>query len=450
MVLNWKTAIRYGSLSRNPMQLFGAGLRLIGVTTRKGGAEEHRALFKERTMDARTSLTRGAAALAAVAALAVTACAPDQAAEFEEDSGSAAQATDTADEASDLEAELPHAEAGLVHEDISQEATVQETLRPGDMGHIMTPTGTLSVESVERVEAVPAQEIGVEGAEEVLPADGEEFRILTMRFSPDEVFAESTDASLALNSSAGQSHLQDLSSEQEFRILFSVPPDGSTTLTVSSEGHDQFLDVLTGEREEDEVTAGYYRQVTVQDVNHSFQIDRYEGELVDERGWEGSRAMSVDYGIWASSVNLAGWSEEHGWADPGEAWVVIDWNYEFEANSDVTTGVLGLNDIDIEVLLAVGGEHLEESHWDDGDYIPQGETATSFAVPIETTEVELSFAGAVGSLEMGHCCTFDDAPLTFASSELEVAFPDERYGSDATDIEDVEEETSDAEEDDDQ
>lgn len=398
-------------------------------------------LTSSRNASSRSAPARAALGVVAVSALLLSACGDgDNEAEFEEAAqNQATSAADTEDVSEDQGPDLPQAEPGLVYEDISQDVTVQDTIRPGDEGKIITPAGTLTIDEVETVQSVPAEEIGQdaeEGEEELAPAEGEEFRILTMSFTPaeDESLESEPQAALALSTASGQDHMQDLDSEEELRVLFSVPQDGSAQLTISSEGHDQYLDILTGERVEDEIAAGYYREVTTQDVNHIFSVEGYQGELTRDGN---SVDVTIDYDLAASSVTLAAWSEEYGWAEAGEAWIVVEWNYTFDVEADMID-TLRAEDVDIDGVLVLEDGEEREGHRNDNPGWRENDVVSSFAVPLETTEVELSFEGVIDTLhsQTGH--DSDETPISFSSEVLEVEFPDERHGSDPGDVEEAE------------
>lgn len=234
-----------------------------------------------------------------MSALLLSACSGDnETAEFD-DAEAAAETQETPEQTEAPEPELPQAESGLVLEEVSQAATVTETIRP-------------------------------ERSEIITPADGEEFRILEITFAPqdnsDQFWSQDVSdasASLAVNAGGAQSHLHDLDNDQSHRILISAPQDSSTQLVVSSEGHDQSVDVLTGEREEDQIAAGYYRQVTQQDPNHTFPADTLVFPVEDSDGWNvDDTEIEPDYHV--SSVWLAGWVDDGEWADSDEVWLGVE------------------------------------------------------------------------------------------------------------------------------
>lgn len=405
-------------------------------------------------------LGRTVTVLGVLAALTLTACSDGEVAEFE-DAGQTEQdvASQSADDVSATSEDAAQetgteplvAEAGLIHEDISQAPPVLETIRP-ENGSVITPAGTLTVESVEKVETVPSAEIGLQGEsgdEVARAADGEEFRILSMSFTPvpaTQAFGDEkleVDAALALNVGGVQQHLHDLTDQRDYRILVSVPQGGGSSLTVSSEGHDQSVDVLTGERVDDDVAAGYYREVTKQDLNHTFPTAKGTVGFRQDHGDEKEYEARVDYDLRINSVSLAAWSAEDGWASPGEAWMIIEWAYELSGDTGIAGVGSELSDTEITLSAAVQGEQLEDrvARPEDKRRI-EGEQVTVLPVPIETVEVGIEFAGGTEfDLTGGTSHVLIDesaAHLEFASDILTVTFPDTRFGSDAGDVEDAE------------
>lgn len=402
-------------------------------------------------------LRRAGTVLSALAALTLTACADGEVAEFEDaDQPTADVAQQSADPvaatsedvAQETGTEPQVAEAGLIHDEMSQTPAVVETIRPQN-DVVITPAGTLTIESVESAETVPSEEIGLktEQGEVARPADGEVFRILTMSFEPDPAtqgHGDDTldvDAALALNVGGVQQHLHDLTTQQDFRILVSVPQAGESALTISSEGHDQSVDVLTGERAEDEVAAGYYREVTLQDLNHTFPVDSQHLVLQHELLEDHQGEAEVSFDLRVNSVVLSAWTPADGWAAPGEAWLVVDWGHSILAENDVYESA-DVNDVALTLTAEVGTEKLQYDYKDmGGRRVNESTTLTHLAVPIDTVDVRLSVAGTVVYEHGGGnhvLAEGESGDLEFASDTVEVSFPDTRFGSDAEDVEDAE------------
>ena len=129
------------------------------------------------------TIGRSLAAVVLIAVFALTACSGELA--------------DTSDQAGSVpqEPELPSAESGIIYADFPDSVTVVETLRP-EPGHVITPVGTLTIQGVEVVEAVPASAIDIVPKElegEASPADGEIFRILNLSYASDQIEVTESD-----------------------------------------------------------------------------------------------------------------------------------------------------------------------------------------------------------------------------------------------------------------
>lgn len=407
-----------------------------------------------RTTIARTKIARTCLAASAAAALALAGCSSDgDVAEFEEANGN--QAANSAEPSASAapEPEAPRTEPGFRYEDFSREIEVTESIRP-ERSEVITPAGTLQVTEVQAIEQIPAAEIGLEGqatsgsseaggsdvnhgtadAEpvEYAPAEGEVFRAVDVTFTPDELTGEETSANLSFEAGGSQLELQELDDQDQTRILLSVPEDGSGRLIVSSEGHDQYLDVLTGERDEDdEVAAGYYRQVTRQEPNHTFAID--DAVFPTDFNGDPDDDVIIDSRVQISSVSLTGWSQEGGWAAPGEAWLNIAWDYEFDADTDSGSGADRVSEVTatLAVTTASGSEEVEV--YQEGGGSRRDDVLSTVPVPIDTVEVELGVSGSLTASASGFRNVTGDDSATFASDTLEISFPDEGSGATPTD-----------------
>ncbi|MDN6330095.1 MAG: hypothetical protein L0J84_12235, partial [Brachybacterium sp.] len=283
-------------------------------------------------------LGRRSFGLAAVGALALTACGSGEVAGFEDTGGSGASDAGGSDGGGDASAaDLPPLDPGFLKEEFTKDVTVTSTLQP-ENSTVITPTGTLSIDGLQELAAVPAEAVDLEPEldedGEVLDyaaVQGEVLRALDLSFTPAGEDAPGggdglppTDVSIRAGGS--QSHLAELDGDYSDRILLSVPEDGSAVLVVSSEGHDQLVDLLTGERRDDDVAAVYYREGRVQEPHHTFpaSVDPfpvlYDGEADHD--------IDATVSFQATTLTLTAWTADTGWAEPGGAWLVMDWSSE--------------------------------------------------------------------------------------------------------------------------
>lgn len=380
-------------------------------------------------MHSKKSMRHLVIGLTAVAALTLTACGSDET-QFE-DTATADSTQEQVAVEEEMRPELPEAERGLVHHDISQEPTILDTFTP-EHAEVVTPAGTLTVDKVEVVESVSAGELEMssyDAQEQVGPAAGEELMILDLSFQPDEATQGygglDASADLALEAAGQRNHIDALDSQETYRMLISAPQDSSTQFVIASEGHDQRIDVLTGERIVDpqDPAAAYYREVTVQDLNHAFQIDDRNIAVSTVRGSD-EIPLSQDPRI--NTVTLTAWTEESGWADEGQAWLLVDWELELDGHSGATRRVL-VEDVDMTLKVDLGGETLTDNVKDPADKARfSHEQISSFEVDNEISELILSFDIGIGSLEgsINVDVVGDEATgYEFSTDDLEVEFP---------------------------
>lgn len=345
-----------------------------------------------------------------------------------------------------VDSQFPEAQPGLIHHDISKSLTVAESLRP-EQNQIITPAGTLSVGTVEVLDTVEAADIGMDIPVEstgdepqttVQPTPGEVFRIVTFRFEPHTMEDKSPEelpaASLSLNNTGQQTHLYDFDSSEDFRILFSVPQDGDAQLVIASEGHEQHIDVLTGERvvTEDDPAAGYYRDTTHQDINHRFPIDDDVIQVLsgfDSPGEEDDATISYDLQL--RSASLSGWTPDHGWASPGDAWLSIDWGYDFTNDYLRSSVPPRLVETDLTLTADLNDMTLEDRVVEeDGS---RDDVLSVLSVPVDTTDVTLSIAGTTEFIleDMVYAIVpGQDTTLPIATETLAVEFSNNSTNSD--------------------
>src|SRR5699024_10480125 len=177
----------------------------------------------------------------------------------------------------------PQPAPGFHQEAFTKDVTVTSTLNP-ENSTVITPTGTLSIDGLQELTSVPADAVDLDPEldedGEVLDfaaAQGEVLRAVDLSFTPvDEDAPGGGDGlpatDLSVRGGGSQTHLAEIDAKYTDRILLSVPEDGSAVLVVSSEGHDQLVDLLTGERQGDDVAAVYYREDRVQEPHHTFPV----------------------------------------------------------------------------------------------------------------------------------------------------------------------------------
>ena len=231
-----------------------------------------------------------------------------------------------------------------------------------------------------------------------------------------------------------QTHLAELDLEDSTRILVSVPQDGSAALVVSSEGHDQLVDLLTGERQDDDVAAAYYRADRVQEPHHTFPVSvepfpvLYDGEPDDD--------IDATVSFQATTLTLTAWTEETGWAEPGGAWLVMDWSSEITVDTSIP-GLVEAGSYSAVASVTVDGETTtDEVHADELLLSPSSnEEERTLVVPVSaemsaaTVSVSGEFSVEVDS-KPGFYELEGSGEREYTSDELAVEFsPDDTTSS---------------------
>ncbi|MGP9538078.1 hypothetical protein ACT3SP_08700 [Brachybacterium sp. AOP43-C2-M15] len=354
---------------------------------------------------------RRAFGLAAVGALALAACGSEDAAEFEDAGGSGASdgggsdASDGGGAAADATAGLPRLDAGFILEDFTKDVTVSDTLQP-EKNTVITPTGTLTIDGLQALASVSAEaveldpETGEAGEEaEFAAADGEVLRAIDLSFTHDgeddwgaEDGLPPTDISIRAGGS--QSHLAEITSDYSSRILVSVPEDGSAALVVSSEGHDQVVDLLTGERQEDDIAAAYYREDRVQEPHHTFPVSIEPIPVL--YGGDADSEIDATVSFQATTLTLTAWTEGNGWAEPGGAWLEMAWKCETTIETSLP-GLVKAGSFSATASLTVADETTtDEVHADKLNLSPSSNTQERTliaAVSADTSAATVSMSG---------------------------------------------------------
>lgn len=382
--------------------------------------------------------------LAAVGALALAACGSEKTAEFEDAGGSSANdrggASDGGGVSPDATEGLPQLDAGFTLEDFTKDVTVSETLQL-ERNTVITPTGTLTIDGLQALATVSAEaveqdpEMDEDGEEaEFAAAEGEVLRAIDLSFALSAADEDNwgTDDGLpptdiSLRAGGSQSHLAEITRDYSNRILVSVPEDGSAALVVSSEGHDQVVDLLTGEREEDDVAAAYYRDDRVQEPHHTFPVSIESIPVL--YGGNADSEIDATVSFQATALTLTAWTERNGWAEPGGAWLEMDWNCETTIETSVPE-LVKAGSFSATASLTVDDETTtDEVHADKLILSPSSNTEERTlvaAVSADTTAATVSMSGTftveIDGLQDSY--TLDGSgERKFSTKELTVEFP---------------------------
>lgn len=287
---------------------------------------------------------------------------------------------------------LPAAEAGAVLAQVPTDIALTDEQEPGEAGKVITPGGVVTVSSVAATSSYTVE--GEDGSLEAFgPAEGEEFRVVSYSFAENED-PESTPPAVTLGlESGGQlKEIVDLSNPEDYgtegaepRVLVSVPADDpEASLVVSSAGHDQHVDLATGERKPDPVADTYYRKVTRQDVAKSLRFAPHK--FTDTHGTPHRMNVTVD----VDAVELTPYVPEavgnQGWAEEGKAWLVI--HYAWKTESDWLFALLGKELHSWQA--AIGKRSLGQAKVRPADGVD--DLTAVIAVPADTDQVTISAA----------------------------------------------------------
>jgi hypothetical protein len=381
----------------------------------------------------------------ALSVLALSACGSDPLAAFEGDKSS-----DGGGEAATTTPSLPQVDPGFYLEEVEEGAvTTTQTLQP-QKSTIITPTGTLAVTGLFEVTSAAADVLGITGqsddgdgnAHEYAAAQDQVFRLVELAFTAagtdDEDFwsaDQDEDPASALSISIGgaQTHLADLTDGYTNRLLVSAAQDGTTTLVVSCEGHDQMIDVATGERADDPVTTVYYRSTTMQEPHHTFTIDPQDFAIKTSYGDDETVTVDLSYQI--TALSLVAWVKDKGWAEEGKAWLQVEWTSTNKVTNTNNMDAGEIKEISANLAVTVDGETTEDELFLEDQYNSSGsdDTVTTIVpVPADMTGATVSVSGNYTvDLQWGGSDSKIDGSKDhdFTTKELEVDFPDDGSGA---------------------
>ena len=388
--------------------------------------------------NSRAHVIRAGIGLTALSALLLAGCSSaSDTAEFSDDTESAAaESSEQAAPEEDAPQYDHRVESGFFAADVSKDLTTSDTIRP-EKGDVTTPNGTLEVKQIEALDDIKAATGDLEAVfdeetgEEIPygPAEGDVFRIFDLSYVPGgELFDESdrpgTDLSLLINGK--QIHLAELSTQSQARYLVSVPADGSAKFVVSSDGHDQFIDLLTGEREDDPIADVYYRDVIRQEPHHKFQIPttKLGATYSDQTG-----TADISYDFRLASAELTPWQPDEGWAEEGRAWLALDWEYAVDnGTSDGFYGLLDVDQFTGNMVVEVGDESSELTQTAQRESLNfHGKDLRGYiSVPSDTTKAFVHADGTVTlkPREMSQTKLTGDETARFTSDKFALDFPD--------------------------
>lgn len=222
------------------------------------------------------------------------------------------------------EPDLPKADPDLLMTSVSPgSVTVTDVVKPGEKGKVITPDGTLIVESLG-----VAESISPDGEPPQQAADGHKLLVLSTNWENQSGYSD-LDTTALLSVAGKQTDITDALIDaygsDETTLLVSVPDDEASSLSISYAGHDQIVDLATGERQPDPVTDVFYRPVTYQDVVKSASFGPTAYYTSDSgSAQEGTYKIEIDWATLTPFVATEAGGQ--GWAPEGSAWLFIGFN----------------------------------------------------------------------------------------------------------------------------
>lgn len=303
----------------------------------------------------------------------------------------------------------PQAEPGLIVEADPSTLTISDQVQPEDDQAVIVPSGQVSVDSIASAEVIPSSiTTAADGAsasdgggdEELVPADGEAFRVVTVTYSDpgaeetgEAEESASEGATLGVEIGGKSEQLPDEGTGTR-TYLVSAPETEDAFLTIAEEGKTQKVDLTTGERDAATEAAGYYRQApsgAAQDI----ALGEVEAEASSGLQDEVRKSATFAPQLAISGAEFTAWTPEQGWAEDGSAWLTIDGDLALGKSGDAelqaaveaqgTVEAEGQEPVTFEVALEKSGAGVE-------DVAPFSET---IAVPADAEGVTLTTSGDV-------------------------------------------------------
>lgn len=285
----------------------------------------------------------------------------------------------------------PQAESGLIVETDPSALATTDQVQPDADQAVIVPSGYVSVDSLASAETIPANLTGTAdnssasdegGGEELVPAEGEVFRVVTVTYSePDDAEDDAAPGSQETGTSASEGAVLGFEMGEESQeqpdegtgtrtYLVSAPEGADAFLTVTEEGKTQKVDLASGERDATTEAAGYYRQ-DPSGAGTSIELGEVEAEASSGLRGEVRRSATFAPQLTISGVEFTAWTPEQGWAEDGSAWLTIDGDMELGKSGDAelqaaaevqgSLDIEGQEPTEFEVSLEKSGAFKEDS-----------------------------------------------------------------------------------------
>lgn len=256
------------------------------------------------------------------------------------------------------------AASGVIADATGVELSGETNVAEGKNSTIKTPSAEVEVETLADVNIVPKTLLEEDaitdpsgtdtGGEIVMPAEGEVFRVVTVRTPApnEEASAQPTE-----DAGSGEEPVMGFEADRQplgnvempqstTTYVVSIPQYGEAFLTVSEAGKTQKVNLADGERDSDSEAAGYYRGPV--DAGDPIELP---GVKATGRLGEVRKAATLAPVLTLGRVEFSGWTKGGGWAEEGKAWLILEGAVALDSSGD---GELR-GQAAVDVALSVGG-----------------------------------------------------------------------------------------------
>lgn len=288
-----------------------------------------------------------------------------------------------------------HAVVDVTDDDVS----TRERLPTDEDSLITTPSGNVEVESIESTPAVPSALVGAGDTSDggdgmAVPAEGEAFFVVTLT-AAEANGGDETDEDPVVGFEMDGSPVQapSLRDSGSTTLLISVPEYGQAFLTVEEDGKVQKLNLADGKRDEKTAAAGYY--LDDPKTPGAVTLDPVKATGTIGLNSESEKTATMTPSLAMGSLEFAAWTKAKGWADEGEAWLLLN------GSADMATAgageLRGKATFVVEVLADgdKAGEFTVKLDETGGARETQKAFAEPVSVPVDAKKLEMTTSGTV-------------------------------------------------------
>lgn len=291
------------------------------------------------------------------------------------------------------------ADSHIVVDVTDDDVSTRERLPTDDDSLITTPSGTVEVESIEATPAVPSALVGAGDTSDggdgmAVPAEGEAFFVVTLA-DGEASGGDETDEDPVVGFEMDGSPVQapSLRDSGSTTFLISAPEYGQAFLTVEEEGKVQKLNLADGKRDEKTAAAGYY--LDDPKAPGTVKLDPVKATGTIGLNSEAEKTATMTPTLAMNSLEFTAWTKAKGWADEGEAWLLLNGNADMASSG---AGELRGKATFVVEVLADGdkaGEFTVKLDESGGARETQKAFAEPVSVPVDAKKLEMTTSGTV-------------------------------------------------------